>query len=98
MDFLEINTLLNRNSIVKEIEEFLNNFEKNKYNVLIKRGIYIYGPPGSGKTFFIKAYRYFCQEFFKPDYISKHFSHWRRNKMRDSLEDEIKEMYKHFYY
>ena len=54
MDFLEINTLLNRNSIVKEIEEFLNNFEKNKYNVLIKRGIYIYGPPGSGKTFFIK--------------------------------------------
>ena len=55
MDFLEINTLLNRNSIVKEIEEFLNNFEKNKYNVLIKRGIYIYGSPGAGKSYFVKS-------------------------------------------
>ena len=45
MDFLEINTLLNRNSIVKEIEEFLNNFEKNKYNVLIKKVFPLPGGP-----------------------------------------------------
>ena len=54
MDFLDINKLLNRNSIVDEIKNFLINFENNKSNLLIKRGIYIYGPAGSGKTFFIK--------------------------------------------
>jgi len=47
---------------------------------------------------FINSYKYFCKEFFKPDYVSRHFSHWRRNKMRVSLEKEIKEMYNHFYY
>lgn len=50
------------------------------------------------KGVFINAYKYFCQEFYKPDYVSKHFSQWRRNKMKDTLEKEIKEMYKHFYY
>jgi hypothetical protein len=34
--------------------QFLLNFEKNKSNLLIKRGIYIYGKSGTGKTFFIK--------------------------------------------
>ena len=47
---------------------------------------------------FINAYKYFCQEFFKPDYVSKHFSHWRRNKMKDEIEKDLKAMYNHFYY
>ena len=47
---------------------------------------------------FINAYKYFCQEFYKPDYVSKHFSQWRRNKMKDTLEKEIKSMYNYFYY
>merc|ERR1711981_552118 len=34
--------------------EALNNFELNKQNKIIKRGIYIYGSPGSGKTCFVK--------------------------------------------
>ena len=29
-------------------------FEKNKKNLSIKRGIYLYGAPGSGKTYFIQ--------------------------------------------
>tara|TARA_Y100000591_G_scaffold97583_1_gene82776 strand:- start:5177 stop:6487 length:1311 start_codon:yes stop_codon:yes gene_type:complete len=53
MDFLDFNTILNRNQLVAEIEDFLIYFEKNKHNLNIKRGIYLYGPPGSGKTYFI---------------------------------------------
>ena len=54
MEFLDLNFILNRIKIVDQIKDFLNNFEQNKSNLLIKRGLYIYGPAGSGKKFFIK--------------------------------------------
>ena len=54
MEQLNINKYLNRESHVETIKNFLFDFENNKNNLLQKRGIYIYGDPGSGKTRFIK--------------------------------------------
>jgi DNA polymerase III delta prime subunit len=53
MDKLNINNILNRNDYIEKIKVFLNEFETNKYNLTQKRGIYIYGESGSGKTTFI---------------------------------------------
>ena len=55
MDQLNINNILERNKEEKCLIETLDYFEKNKKNVLTKRGIYIYGSPGSGKTYFVKS-------------------------------------------
>lgn len=55
MEELNINSLLNRNDIEMKLIESLNYFEENKTNVLTKRGIYIYGSPGSGKSYFVKS-------------------------------------------
>ena len=49
-----INDLLNRKEIEKQIKDILNNFQENCKNINFKKGIYIYGAPGCGKTFFIK--------------------------------------------
>ena len=54
MDNLIFNKILNRESITKEIVSFLTNFEKNKQDLSITRGIYIYGNSGIGKTYFIQ--------------------------------------------
>ena len=54
MNNVDFNTLLERNKIALNIKLFLDNFQKNKKNITIQRGIYIYGTSGSGKTFFIK--------------------------------------------
>jgi len=53
MEQLNFNILLNRENLASEIKNILVNFEKNKKDLTIKRGIYIYGAPGSGKTQFI---------------------------------------------
>jgi len=53
MEQIDFNFILNRENLVSEIKDILLNFEKNKKNLSIKRGIYIYGAPGSGKTYFI---------------------------------------------
>ena len=53
MDKLDINHLLKKDNLANEIKNILINFEKNKKNLNIKRGIYIYGAPGSGKTYFV---------------------------------------------
>ena len=44
---------MERENLANEIRTILIDFEKNKKNLSIKRGIYIYGAPGSGKTHFI---------------------------------------------
>jgi DNA polymerase III delta prime subunit len=49
-----MNEILERDPIVKEITQILTNYESNCKNINFKRGIYIYGSPGCGKTFFIK--------------------------------------------
>ena len=55
MDSLEnVNKMLHRDEISKNIKQFLTEFEVNKNNLTFKRGIYIYGNPGTGKTTFIE--------------------------------------------
>lgn len=54
MDLIDINNILNRSKIADNIKSFLINFEKDKNNLIFKRGIYIYGNPGTGKTLFIE--------------------------------------------
>ena len=54
MDTIDINKILNRSAIKKKIKDILIDFELNKKNLLTKRGIYIYGNHGSGKSHFIK--------------------------------------------
>ena len=54
MDTININEILNRCAIKSKISGILKHFEDNKKNLLTKRGIYIYGNPGSGKSHFIK--------------------------------------------
>ena len=53
MDTLNINNLLNREEEANKIKEILRNFELNKHNLATKKGIYIYGEPGSGKSLFV---------------------------------------------
>jgi len=54
MEQLDLNTLLDRNNIAEKITNLLIHFNNNKDNLTLKRGIYIYGAPGSGKTTFIQ--------------------------------------------
>ena len=49
MDTIDLNSILQSNNIKLEITKFLQNFEKNKHDLTIKRGIYLYGPTGSGE-------------------------------------------------
>lgn len=53
MDKLNYNKILNRENISNKIIDILHHFNNNKNDLSIKRGIYIYGESGSGKTFFI---------------------------------------------
>jgi hypothetical protein len=53
MENLNINTLLNRTDEANKIKDVLKDFEANKNNLSTKRGLYIHGEPGSGKTTFI---------------------------------------------
>jgi|LauGreDrversion2_2_1035103.scaffolds.fasta_scaffold18720_1 hypothetical protein len=48
-----INTILNRDTIANEIKENLLSFEENCKNINYKKGFYIYGSPGCGKTHFV---------------------------------------------
>ena len=52
--FDNLNSALHRDEISDNIKDVLMNFEENKNNLLFKRGIYIYGNPGTGKTSFIE--------------------------------------------
>ena len=53
MENININKLLNRDEEANKIKEILKDFEQNKHNLETKKGLYIYGDPGSGKTTFI---------------------------------------------
>lgn len=53
MENLNINEILNRQDIIFKISNILLYFQENCKNVNFKKGIYIYGSPGSGKTYFV---------------------------------------------
>ena len=52
MEHINFNQILNRESCVQKIKKALDDFQSNKTDTLQKRGIYIYGAPGTGKTLF----------------------------------------------
>ena len=53
MEELNVNKILSREDKVSNIKEILQQFELNKNNILFKKGIYVYGDPGTGKTTFV---------------------------------------------
>jgi hypothetical protein len=54
MEQLNLNRILNREESEEKLKNILNLFEENKNLMQTRRGIYIYGSPGSGKTYFVK--------------------------------------------
>jgi DNA polymerase III delta prime subunit len=48
-----LNTILERQQISKEIKNIVLSFDEKYKNITFKKGIYIYGSPGCGKTEFI---------------------------------------------
>ena len=53
MSYIRYNNFLERETISNSIKKILIDFENNKKDLSIKRGIYICGAPGSGKTQFV---------------------------------------------
>jgi len=53
MQYIDYNSILDRETTSESIKKLLIQFEENKKNLTFKRGIYIYGAPGSGKTQFV---------------------------------------------
>jgi len=53
MEIIDVNNLLGREDEVNKMKAILKDFELNKHNLTTKKGIYIYGDPGSGKTTFV---------------------------------------------
>jgi len=53
MNTLDVNTIFNRNETAKQIKQILSIFDTKCKDVDFKKGIYIYGAPGTGKTRFI---------------------------------------------
>jgi hypothetical protein len=53
MEELNINNILNREEKSSLIKSILLSFDDNKDNKLFKHGIYVYGKPGTGKTWFV---------------------------------------------
>jgi len=55
LNSIYLNEVFNRNAIADEIKTILLSFDSNYKNVNFKKGIYIYGSPGSGKTEFVMS-------------------------------------------
>jgi len=53
MNSININSIFERESIANEIKQILLSFDENYKNINFKKGIYIYGSPGCGKTQFV---------------------------------------------
>ena len=54
MENLNVNNILDRVIIADEIKNILTNITTMKNDLTVKKGIYIYGNPGVGKTYFVE--------------------------------------------
>ena len=52
-EVIDYSDILERTYIQNQIEDILLSFDKNCTDIQFKKGIYIYGSPGCGKTFFV---------------------------------------------
>jgi len=50
---MDINRLLGREQMEQAIVQLLHDFDANCHNLQFKKGIYVYGASGTGKTFFV---------------------------------------------
>lgn len=55
MQTIDFDNILNREIYKTKIINFLDEFDKNKHNLNIQRGLYLYGESGIGKTTLIKT-------------------------------------------
>jgi SpoVK/Ycf46/Vps4 family AAA+-type ATPase len=55
MNTIDFNHILDRESCSIKIQKALADFQSNKSDKLQKRGIYVFGMPGSGKTMFVET-------------------------------------------
>lgn len=53
MDNLDLNTIFNRNETSAKIKRILSSFDERCKDADFKKGIYLYGAPGTGKTRFV---------------------------------------------
>jgi DNA polymerase III delta prime subunit len=53
MEMINVNPIFERETIASEIKALLSSFDQKISDVSYKKGIYIYGSPGSGKTQFV---------------------------------------------
>jgi hypothetical protein len=53
MEKLNLNKILEREELIQSIKDIIHYNESDKKNITYKRGIYIYGTPGCGKTEFV---------------------------------------------
>jgi DNA polymerase III delta prime subunit len=53
MNTININEIFERETIANEIKQILLSFDDNYKNINFKKGVYIYGSPGCGKTQFV---------------------------------------------
>lgn len=51
---LSFTNILNRQDVAKSIKEHVTNFDKLDENIDNKKGLYVYGSPGCGKTHFVE--------------------------------------------
>jgi len=75
MENLSLNQILNREKEILIIKQILEGFELNKNNVSFKKGIYIYGKSGIGKTTFVvnllKELNFACIKYDAGDIRNK---------------------------
>jgi len=55
MNKLDLNKILDRENTYNQVKDILHNIQKNDSHDQIKKGFYIYGNPGSGKTEFVTS-------------------------------------------
>jgi dephospho-CoA kinase len=74
MNNIDYNLILDRKTIVEDIKKILNSYDEN-IKCQFKKGIYICGSPGCGKTFFInnilKELNYSCIKYDSGDIRNK---------------------------